>query len=737
VWICLLLAAAVLAVFGRTLNFEFVNYDDQEYVYENATVQKGLSPSAVSWAFTHPQVGNWIPLTTLSHMLDCQIFHLHAGGHHFVNVLLHAAAAAILFLALRELTGSLWRSAFVAAFFAVHPLRAESVAWVSERKDVLSGFFFMAALWTYARNARRPSRFGNSAVALLFALGLMAKSMVATLPCVLLLLDYWPLRRFANWPEFFGRLREKGFLFALGAAACAANLMVPGLVLAHRTPFSERLSNALVSWVIYMRQTAFPSGLHTPYALEPHPAGVVCGAFLVLAAITIAAIRLRRGYPFLLTGWLWYLGMLFPVIGIVQISADAAHSDRYNYLPGIGLGIAATWALGSLAERWKFKRAMLGGAAAVILGALAVCGFIQTFWWRDSETLWKHTIALDPQNLVAHYCRAAALAKKGANKEAIAEYETALRIEPRDEPSWNNLANLLAAEGRRADAIALYRKALELRPDYADACNNLALALFQNGEIEAAVRQYQKLVELTPNDAVARGNFALALGRNGQHSEAIAQYRKALELDPDYGFARRNLGAELLRWADFAGAMKCYEKDFPANVDLCAKWNSLGNAFAKAGNFREAASCYGRAREINPRDAGACAGLGLALFGEGDIRNAIGAWKRALELQPNESSIQNNLAWLLATTAESALRDGREAVALAESAKELTKGENAAVLHTLAAAYAETGRYTDAAATARRALEVATAQSNSDLMSKLPDELKLYATGQPLRDPPQ
>ena len=388
VWVCLFLALAVWAVFGQTARFGFVNYDDKENVYENPVVEKGLSVQAIGWAFTHVQMANWVPLTTLSHMLDCQMFGLHAGGHHLVNVLWHAATAVLLFLVLRHITGSLWRSAFVAAVFAVHPLRAESVAWVSERKDVLSGFFFMLTLWAYVRYTEECAIHHSlftihySLALIFFVLGLLAKSMVATLPFVLLLLDYWPLGRLQHAPQFLRLVKEKIPLFVLAAGSCVTTALVPSLVVtdASRLPLLERLGNALVSYGVYLWQMVYPAGLAAPYPNPPNgqPLWKVCLAFVLLAGISAGVILCRNKRPFLLTGWLWYLGMLFPVIGIIQISPDASHADRYTYLPGIGLAIAAIWAAADGSAGWKHRRLALGGLMMAVVGALMVRGHIQS-----------------------------------------------------------------------------------------------------------------------------------------------------------------------------------------------------------------------------------------------------------------------------------------------------------------------------------------------------------------------
>jgi len=707
VGVCVLLVLAIAAVFGQTARFDFVNYDDNENVYENRVVEKGLSSKAVGWAFTHPQTGNWIPLTTLSHMLDCQLFGLRAGGHHLVNVLWHAANAVLLFLILRQMTGSLWKSALVAAVFAVHPLRAESVAWVSERKDVLSGFFFMLTIGAYVRQVRQPSRAGYLAVVMLFVLGLLAKSMVATLPFALLLLDYWPLGRWQGRQDFRRVVAEKIPLFGLAAGACVATALVPGLIITHaqRLPLLVRIGNALVSYVVYLRQMIFPAGLATPYPLVPsgQPLWRVGLACIVLASVTAALIVWRKKRPCLLMGWLWYLVMLFPVIGIIQISSDAAHADRYTYLPEIGLAMAAAWAIGDWCAGSQPRRALSAGLMITAIGPLTVWGHIQTSHWRDSESLWTRALACTSNNAIAHFNLAITLAHHGKLPDAIEQYRKALAIRPDYMEALNNLGNALARTGQLDDAIDQYGKALKINPASRLDLYDLAVALADKGKTDEAIAQYRKVLERYPNFAEARLNLNILLGKSGRKEENTAQYRKALEIDPN---------------------------DEKAEYD----W---GNALATEGKLGEAIAHLRRAVKIKPDYAKACSALGLVFFQKGDIKEAIDSWQQALELKPDQADVQNNLAWLLATSPDASLRQGAQAVALAERANQLNGSTNAAVLHTLAAACAETGRYRDAIATARRALELAVAQKNDDLMAKLPKEIKLYEANTPIRDVPQ
>ncbi len=387
--ICGFLLCAVFLVFGQTVRHEFIDFDDDLYVYQNTHVTQGLTAQGIGWAFTARVANNWHPLTWLSHMLDCQLYGLNAGGHHLTNVLLHATNAILLFLLLGRMTGALWRSAFVAAVFAIHPLRVESVAWVAERKDVLSGLFFMVTLWAYVGYVRHTFSLRRYlTVALLFALGLMCKPMLVTLPCVLLLLDYWPLGRLAakgangaglandmQSPRPASPLRlivEKIPLFALAVASCVVTPLAQGIAVAttEQLSLSSRVANALVSYVVYIGQVFYPLGLvpFYPHPKDGLPIGSVAGAALVLSAITIAVVVLRRRCPYLFVGWFWYVGMLVPVIGLVQVGM-LAMADRYTYLPQIGLYVALTWALAELAPVWRYRRWAYGiGASLVLLG---------------------------------------------------------------------------------------------------------------------------------------------------------------------------------------------------------------------------------------------------------------------------------------------------------------------------------------------------------------------------------
>ena len=576
--VCAVLLLAVAVVFGRTIGFGFVNYDDHGYVYENPHLKRGLSAEEIGWAFTTSHCNNWHPVTWLSYMLDYQFCGLEPWGYHLSNVLMHAAAAILLFLILRRMTGDLWPSAFAAAVFAVHPLRVESVVWVAERKDVLSGLFFMLTLAAYASYVRRPfSLLRYLTVVLLFALGVMAKSMLVTLPFVLLLLDYWPLGRMVlpsmgnpadSWGDSWGGsctatpgatvqlspqrtisniwrlVVEKLPLFALSAASCVITPLAQGKAVERFDilPLSLRIDNALVSYAAYIGHSFYPVGLAVfyPHQRSGLPDWQIAGALLLLLCICVGAVVWRRNYPYFLVGWFWYLGMLVPVIGLVQVGSQAM-ADRYTYLPQIGLAIALAWGADRAIGTWPGCSWLRAGTFALVVGALMGCAWQQTSYWRNSEALWRHAVDCTISNAVAHQNLGAVLAENKHFDEAIAEYWKSLENRPIYPEAHYNLAAALAELGQLDKAIAEYERTLEIKPDYAEAHNNLGNALVKRGRFEEAIVHYQEALTIEPDYAGAHNNFGIALVGRGRLDEAIPHFRKAVELAPDFASARRNL----------------------------------------------------------------------------------------------------------------------------------------------------------------------------------------------------
>jgi len=536
------LVLLVLLVYGQTLGHGFINYDDDQYVYDNPRVQQGLGVDGVAWAFTHVVCANWHPLTTLSHMLDCQVYGLWAGGHHLTNVLLHAGVAVLLFVVLWEMTGSVWRSAFVAAVFAVHPLRAESVAWVSERKDVLSGLFFMLTLGAYTRYVRGPKTWQAYAlVSLWFVLGLLSKPMLVTVPFVLLLLDYWPLGRLQKAGQFPRLMAEKMPLLALSGLSCIATVWAQkeAIQTLDHFPLFVRLGNALVSYVVYLGKGFWPSGLALYYPPPPAgwPPGMVIGAFVLLGAITVGVWMARSKAPCLIVGWCWYVGMLVPVIGLLQVGTQA-YADRYTYLPQLGLVAAATWALTGWTGNGHHRRVALGIGAALVLCVLAGMAWLQASYWRDSVMLWRHTLEVTGKNAVAHNSLGQALRTLGRDEEALAEFQEAIKINPGFAEAYNNLGCILIDRGHTGEAMDHFRESIRFNQAHGKAHNNLGNVLFQEGQTAEAIGHIEKALKLQPGNVGTLQNLAWMLAtapqaglRNGPRAVELA--RQALKSGGD------------------------------------------------------------------------------------------------------------------------------------------------------------------------------------------------------------
>ncbi len=495
---------------------------------------------------------NWHPLTWLSHMLDCQMFGLNRpGGHHLTNVLLHATSAVLLFLVLRAMTGDLWPSAFAAGLFAVHPLHVESVAWVSERKDVLSGLFFMLTIAAYVGYVRHPfSLLRYLLVTVLFALGLMSKPMLVTLPFVLLLLDYWPLRRMISAEiasrRFLLLLWEKTPWLAMSAASCVVTQFAQqkdeSLVPLEFCPFAWRVANAVVSYATYLVDSFCPVGLAAlyPHPLNTLPVWKVAGSVLLLAAVTVVTYAWRRKCLYLIVGWLWFVGMLVPVIGLVQVGRQAM-ADRYTYLPLIGLAVALAWGADRALEMSLHRRRACRMVALLFALVLTAIAWRQTRFWKDSETLWARAVACTSRNWLAHNNLGVILDQRGRVREAIVQFQEAEEIRPGFAESHYNLAKALADGGQVEAAIAEYQKTLDIKPDHADARLNLGIALEKHGQFREAVVEYEKALVIKPDFAEAHNSLGIALARHGRIDDAIDQFQKAFSLKPDFAEAGRNL----------------------------------------------------------------------------------------------------------------------------------------------------------------------------------------------------
>ena len=551
-WVALALVAVTVAVFVPIWTFGFVSYDDPWYVTENANITGGISWHSLRWALTTGYLFYWHPATWLSHLVDVELFGLRAGGHHMTSLLLHVASTVVLFGFLRRTTGTLWRSALVAALFAVHPLHVESVAWIAERKDVLSTFFLMLTLWMYAAYVEKRTAGRYVAVLVCFAAGLMAKPMLVMLPVVLLLLDIWPFGRIvvrtgrretatdgANTRRALALrlLLEKLPLFALAIAVSVATLLVQFRVGAAGTlsqlSLDYRLANALLAYVRYGWQMLWPAGLAVFY---PYPAALppwwqLVGAAVVLIAVTAAVVRAAASRPVYLVGWFWYLATLLPVIGLFQ-SGDQLMADRFTYVPLVGLFLIVAWGGAELASRHERVRLAVAGAAVLVVVGSAVAAHGQVQYWRDSETLWRRALAVTTLNHRAHAGLAEVLARQGKTDEAIAEYREALRIVPAQADWRNNLGLLYVEKGMVMEAMGQFAIATRLQPGLADAHNNLGAMLARAGRTKEAIAAYTEAIRLRPSNGLAHHNLSLALALEGRLDEALRQSLEALKLEP-------------------------------------------------------------------------------------------------------------------------------------------------------------------------------------------------------------
>jgi tetratricopeptide (TPR) repeat protein len=605
--LCLL----TLVVFLPVLRSEFVNFDDGLYVVNNTRVQAGLTWSGFIWAWQASVASNWHPLTMLSHMLDCQLYGLNPKGHHLTSLLLHLAAVWLLFEVLRRMTGYPWRSAAVAALFAVHPLHVESVAWVAERKDVLSGLFFVLTLGAWLRFTRRRTAGAYAAVVLMLALGLLAKSMLVTLPCVLLLVDVWPLGRLpilsiTSWstakPALRPLLIEKIPLFVLAAVMSGLTVYTQTRSLAKlaAVPLARRFGNALTSYAAYLGKTFWPRRLAAFYPLpNAVPLWQAAAAALLLAAVTaLVLLRLRRS-PWLAVGWLWFVGMLVPVIGILQVGRQAM-ADRYTYLPSIGLFLALVWEVAELSSRRKAARAALPAAAVAILAALAVLCRIQVDTWKDSRTLFSHAVAVTEGNYLAHLNLGVAMAREGDEAGAMKEYRTALAIQPNMIEAQAALGTALHKQGRSAEALPHLQLAVRLRPDSARLRQTLAVTLEDLGRRDEAVVQLRKALELSPRFADAHYGLGSLLQKQGKTGEALQHYQKALEIDPDLDELYSPTATLLAARGDLLGAVRLFAESVQRRPDSPLAAYNLAVTLERLGKIDDARVYYARALELDP-----------------------------------------------------------------------------------------------------------------------------------------
>jgi tetratricopeptide (TPR) repeat protein len=768
--IALLLLAGTVAAFSPAFGAAFVAIDDPVYVERNRHVATGLTAENAGWAWTTFYQSNWHPLTWLSLQLDASLAKtpdnkLDPHVFHRTSILLHAANAALLFFALRALTGCRWRSAVVAGLFALHPLRVESVAWVSERKDVLSLFFGLLALWAYAGYVRNRSAGRYLAVAALLALSLLSKPTLVTLPCLLLVLDWWPLLRTRLAAEGlpataastgitaqpssqletatgWGWLAaEKVPLLALSLASCVVTFVAQqtGGSVHNLTTFTlaDRVAGAVVAYSAYLSLTAWPVHLAPfyPFPAGGWPAGRVAAAALAIGGLTALAVWQRRRRPYLLAGWLWYVGTLVPVIGLVQVG-NQAYADRYTYFPSIGLALALVW---TVAE--AVPAALARPSLAVAAGLLLVLGGVtwrQSGVWVNDLTLWPHTVEVTGDNAFAYSNVGVACEARDNNfKEAIHYYQQAVRINPAYGTAQYNLARALRAQGQMAEAVKHFRAALLADPRLSDAHNDLGLALNDQGAAAQAEAEFREALRLEPDSATAHRNLGSLLENQGHGEEAVEHYAAAVRVAPDDGAARERLGFYLYRHGSRNEAIEHIRRAAELQPYSASAHSNLGVVLEKAGQESEALACFRRAVELNPKDMRSRLRLATALARSGDTPGADEQYKQALRLNRSWPEELSREAWRRSTSADPGERDGSIAVWSAESACNAIRPPPAPYLDALAAAYAEAGRFPEATAAAEKAVAAAQAAHKADLAQAIAGRLALYREGRPFHEPPK
>ena len=662
------LALVTLGLFWPVTQAAFINYDDPDYVSQNPRIPGGLSWDNIQWAFTHTVNANWHPVTVLSHLLDGQLFGLEPWGPHLVNVLLHTANTVLVFLWLRRLTGTHWRSALVAALFGWHPAPVESVAWVAERKDVLSTFFGLLALVGYTRYVEESevqgprSRVWYGACLAAFALGLLSKPMLVTWPLVLLLLDYWPLGRFRSgrvWPL----VREKLPFMALVAAASVVTFLVQrnsgAVVTMARMPLGARSENAVISYCRYLGKLFWPEHLVIFY---PHPGywpgGWVLLAVVLLGGLTGLFIVQWRRQPYLLMGWLWYVGTLVPVIGLVQVG-EQAMADRYTYIPSLGVLIMVVWGAEELTRSWRRERWVAVVAGTAVLGLCLGLTRQQLGYWRDSETLYRHALAFTKNNYIALSNLGSALFDLGRNQEAIGQFKLALGVRPGAALMHNDLGSALLADHQTNAAVGEFEAALRDDTNYAPAYYNLGLVLLAQGRTNTAISQLQEAARREPDFAKPHYALGSLFFNEGRTNQAIGEYQTALRLEPAYAEVRHDLGliySQTGRTEEAISEFQAALRSKPAYAE--ARYN-LGNALARQGRTDEAIGQLQAALRLKPEYAEAHNNLGNLLVQQGETNAALGQFQEAVRLKPDFADAHYNLGNAL-------LKLGRPAEAVGE-----------------------------------------------------------------------
>jgi tetratricopeptide (TPR) repeat protein len=644
------LVLLTVLVYSSVHTFQFVSYDDPLYVTENPEVQHGLTWHGIEWAFTTGHAGNWHPVTWISHMLDVEMFGVAPGPHHLVNLAFHIVNTLLLFVLFVRMTKEYFKSAFVAAMFAIHPLHVESVAWVSERKDVLSTLFLILTLWAYVSWVQHKGTARYTLICVLLASGLMCKPMLVTLPFLLLLLDIWPLGRatpdFGQPRVWIELVREKLPLFALAFLSGIVTMIVQSrggnLGNMQAFPLTMRLANVPVSYAMYLVQTVWPVGLAPFYPHVPLSMTAVGGSLLLLIAISTIILKWGKHRPYLVFGWLMYLLMLLPVIGLIQLG-DQSRADRYTYVPLIGIFIVLAWGLADLLARTPGRTIILAGIAIPAVATMAVVARIQVSRWSDSLSLWSHAAAVTTGNYIAETNLGFALASHGRSAEAIAHFSEAVRIMPAFAEGHNALGVALMEMNRLDEAKSQFDEALQLKPDFGLAHSNRGSVLAREGRIADAIGEFQEGLRSAPDDAQVRSNLGLAYAAQGRFAEAVEEFQRSKDIDPGISTNHVRLGDALMNLGKPAGAIAEYTEALRLDPGSVEAHTNLGVAFLNVQRFDDAIVHLREAVRLNPNFAQAHNNLGVALANKGRFSEAIASFTAALTVQPSYTEARNNL----------------------------------------------------------------------------------------------
>lgn len=655
--ICIMLLAVTAGAMWELNYCEFVNYDDQDYVINNVHIQDGLTLEGIRWALTSTHAANWHPLTWMSHMLDVQVFGMNAARHHSINLLIHAVNSVLLFLVFCRMTGAVWRSALVAALFALHPLHVESVAWVAERKDVLSSLFWILTMGAYVLYVERPAAKRYLAALLFFVLGLMSKPMLVTLPFVLLLMDFWPLERMGrknahtsggtgySWETIRPLIKEKIPFFALTVISSALTYAVQqkggAMTFSESLSIASRIANAFISYVIYIRKTVLPVDLAVlyPHSLT-YPFWQAAGAFALIVFITVLILGKAREFKYLVTGWLWYLGTLVPVIGFVQVGVQAM-ADRYTYIPITGLFIMFAWGISEMADKWQ-RRTLAAAFSITVLLIFLPLTIKQAGFWRNSLALFDRVVSVTENNYIAYNNRGLIYSQLGNHDRAIEDYGRSIAIKPEYADAFVNRGVSYGRTGRLQDALADHDRALSIRPTFAQAYNSRGVIYYQMGRAAEAVADYGKAIEINPRFAEAFSNRGIAYVCAGRPDLAVADYGEAIIINPRYAKAYYNRGAIQAQMGRMDAAIGDFGKALAINSRYAEAYNNRGVLYFQTGRSDQAILDYDKAIEINAKYAEAYSNRGAAYYEAGRFDKAIADFGKAIDLSPKYAEAYYN-----------------------------------------------------------------------------------------------